>query len=357
MLGPLGSRFESFQWHSYEFPLPPGAVELARTEVCLQACRIGEVAWALQFHPEVTRTDALHWTADWESDPDAVAIGLDPTALAFEIEAKIDAFSDLGVTSVGAGWTWPRRGTSLPRACPAEQSELSRPSPNWRLPHSSALPRPPRPRSSSTAISRRGISKGGRRPASTTTKSGGPTAPPKRGGAAFPAPPSGRFAAETLVGEASAGTTFLYQDVALPGNSTNQLSLYLYYGSAEPIAVPTPDTLLDEEGVRSGDGGGFRRTVVEVERDWLVDAGNAKAWSRTAVPAEASPDRVSAASGPILGRRGRPGPASAGCTSATFRVGRSWSGPPTERPRLEVAVHDDRGRGCRGSAEECGQTR
>ena len=96
VLGPLGPRFESFQWHSYEFPLPPGAVALARSEVCLQACRIGEVAWALQFHPEVTRTDALHWTADWESDPDAVAVGLDPTALALEIEAKIDAFNELG---------------------------------------------------------------------------------------------------------------------------------------------------------------------------------------------------------------------------------------------------------------------
>ena len=67
------------------------------------------------------------------------------------------------------------------------------------------------------------------------------------GGGGLPAPPSGRFAAETLVGEASAGTTFLYQDVALPADSTNQLSLYLYYRSAEPIAVPTPDTLFVSE--------------------------------------------------------------------------------------------------------------
>jgi GMP synthase (glutamine-hydrolysing) len=51
LLGPLGPSFEAFQWHSYEFPLPPGAVALARSEVCLQAARVGEAAWAIQFHP------------------------------------------------------------------------------------------------------------------------------------------------------------------------------------------------------------------------------------------------------------------------------------------------------------------
>ncbi len=96
VLGPLAPSFEAFQWHSYEFPLPPGAVALARSETCLQAARIGEAAWALQFHPEVSAADALHWAADFEADPDAVRIGLDPTALALEIEAKITAFNQLG---------------------------------------------------------------------------------------------------------------------------------------------------------------------------------------------------------------------------------------------------------------------
>jgi GMP synthase (glutamine-hydrolysing) len=96
LLGPLAPAFEAFQWHSYEFPLPPGAVALARSEVCLQAARIGGVAWAIQFHPEVTAADALHWTADYGSDADAVRIGIDPTALAIETEAKIEAFNKLG---------------------------------------------------------------------------------------------------------------------------------------------------------------------------------------------------------------------------------------------------------------------
>lgn len=96
LLGPLAPSFEAFQWHSYEFPLPPGAVPLARSEVCLQAARIGEVSWAMQFHPEVSAADALHWIDDYETDPDAVRIGVDPTALALETEAKIGAFNELG---------------------------------------------------------------------------------------------------------------------------------------------------------------------------------------------------------------------------------------------------------------------
>jgi GMP synthase-like glutamine amidotransferase len=96
LLGPLAPSFETFQWHSYEFPLPPGAIPLAQSETYLQACRIGERAWALQFHPEVSREDALHWIDDYEADPDAVRIGIEPAALKPETEAKIGAFNQLG---------------------------------------------------------------------------------------------------------------------------------------------------------------------------------------------------------------------------------------------------------------------
>jgi GMP synthase-like glutamine amidotransferase len=96
LLGPLAPSFEAFQWHSYEFPLPPGAVSLAESEVCLQAARLGERAWALQFHPEVSAADARGWIAGYRSDPDAVRIGLDPTTLAAETDAKIAAFNQLG---------------------------------------------------------------------------------------------------------------------------------------------------------------------------------------------------------------------------------------------------------------------
>lgn len=96
LLGTLAPAFEAFQWHSYEFPLPPGAAPIARSECCLQGARVGERSWALQFHPEVSRADALHWIEDYEADPDAVRIGVDPLALGAETEAKIGGFNRLG---------------------------------------------------------------------------------------------------------------------------------------------------------------------------------------------------------------------------------------------------------------------
>jgi GMP synthase (glutamine-hydrolysing) len=96
VLGPLAPGFLAFQWHSYEFPLPPGAVALARSDVCLQACRIGEVAWAIQFHAEVSPDDVEAWIADYRADDDAVRIDLDPEALRSETRAAIASWNELG---------------------------------------------------------------------------------------------------------------------------------------------------------------------------------------------------------------------------------------------------------------------
>jgi GMP synthase (glutamine-hydrolysing) len=96
LIGALLPGFEAFQWHSYEFSLPEGATALARSEACLQCCRVGLSAWAIQFHPEVSRADALAWIDDYRSDEDAVRIGIDPDALRAETEAKIDDFNRLG---------------------------------------------------------------------------------------------------------------------------------------------------------------------------------------------------------------------------------------------------------------------
>ncbi len=96
LLGPLAPGFEAFEWHSYECPLPAGAVALARTDLCLQAFRVGECAWGIQFHPEVSAADACGWIDGYRSDEDAVRIGLDPEALRAETDAKIEAFNRLG---------------------------------------------------------------------------------------------------------------------------------------------------------------------------------------------------------------------------------------------------------------------
>jgi GMP synthase (glutamine-hydrolysing) len=96
LFGALPARFEAFQWHRYEVPLPPRAVALAQSPVSLQAYRIAESAWGIQFHAEVGPADAQQWIRDYRSDEDAVRISLDPESLSRETAAKIAAWNSLG---------------------------------------------------------------------------------------------------------------------------------------------------------------------------------------------------------------------------------------------------------------------
>jgi GMP synthase-like glutamine amidotransferase len=67
VLGELPRSFPTLQWHSDSFELPPGAVSLASSPAYAnQAFRVGETAYAVQFHLEVTSGMA----AEWASVPD-----------------------------------------------------------------------------------------------------------------------------------------------------------------------------------------------------------------------------------------------------------------------------------------------
>jgi GMP synthase-like glutamine amidotransferase len=96
LLAPLAPAFTALEWHSYETSLPPGAVPLARSAGCLQAFRVGEHAWGIQFHAEVTLADFDAWLDDYRSDSDAVAAGLDPERLRSQTRAAIADWNQLG---------------------------------------------------------------------------------------------------------------------------------------------------------------------------------------------------------------------------------------------------------------------
>jgi GMP synthase (glutamine-hydrolysing) len=87
VLGGLPARFDAFQWHYYAHALPAGAIELARNDLCTQAFRLGESAWGVQFHPEVT----LGQIESWMQDDEPV-----PPGLLDETRKRIDGWNELG---------------------------------------------------------------------------------------------------------------------------------------------------------------------------------------------------------------------------------------------------------------------
>ena len=96
LLGAMAPAFTAFQWHSYRSPLPAGAIALARSPAGLQAYRIGDHAWGIQFHAEVSEPDALAWTAGYGNDPDAVRTGIDPKRMAASIRQRMPAWNRTG---------------------------------------------------------------------------------------------------------------------------------------------------------------------------------------------------------------------------------------------------------------------
>jgi GMP synthase-like glutamine amidotransferase len=92
----LPQRFEAFEWHSYQFDLPPGAAPLARNAVGLQAYRAGERAWGVQFHAEVTGPTVDGWIERYRDDDDLREAGVDLEAVARESREKIGAWNALG---------------------------------------------------------------------------------------------------------------------------------------------------------------------------------------------------------------------------------------------------------------------
>lgn len=86
--GVLPGSFEAFNANAYAFEAPVGATTLAEGPV-LQAFRLGERAWAVQFHPEIRREHVLTWFED-DSTPRT------PGEIAVQLDEKLAAWQELG---------------------------------------------------------------------------------------------------------------------------------------------------------------------------------------------------------------------------------------------------------------------
>jgi GMP synthase-like glutamine amidotransferase len=96
VLGALAPSFEAFEWHSYAVELPEEATVLARTPLCVQAYRVRDAAWGIQFHAEVSAADVRKWIDAYRTDEDAVRIGMDPRRLRAATDERIESFNELG---------------------------------------------------------------------------------------------------------------------------------------------------------------------------------------------------------------------------------------------------------------------
>ncbi|GAB3093217.1 type 1 glutamine amidotransferase [Lysobacter terrae] len=76
VLSALGETAPVFQWHSYHFEVPQGAVHLARTETCEpQAFRYGDNAYGFQFHLEMDEPLIERWLANPAYREELAALG------------------------------------------------------------------------------------------------------------------------------------------------------------------------------------------------------------------------------------------------------------------------------------------
>lgn len=113
----LPACFPAFQWHSWEFELPYGAVPLARDELCLQAFRLGDGAWGVQFHPEPRPETLVEWIEAARGNAEARTIGFDFEKQRALGERNTASWNELGRTlfSRFVDVAEARAGTRTPR--------------------------------------------------------------------------------------------------------------------------------------------------------------------------------------------------------------------------------------------------
>ncbi len=90
----LPEHFDAFEWHFYTYGVPGEGSELARSAACTQAFRLGDAAWGIQFHAEVTMAHVHSWAANME-----VPV---PEGLLAESERRMDEWNELGRRLCGA---------------------------------------------------------------------------------------------------------------------------------------------------------------------------------------------------------------------------------------------------------------
>jgi len=96
LLASLAPGFAALQWHSCDFSPGPLGISLATSARCQQAARVGQRAWSIQFHAEVTLADFESWLDQHLAEPGQGDSPPDPEALRASTRARIEDWNALG---------------------------------------------------------------------------------------------------------------------------------------------------------------------------------------------------------------------------------------------------------------------
>jgi GMP synthase (glutamine-hydrolysing) len=77
VLGALGTTFPAFQSHYDTFELPPGTSVLGTTGDLIEAYRVGDSAWGVQFHIEANPSVVYGWLAVYRDAMDEAGVDID----------------------------------------------------------------------------------------------------------------------------------------------------------------------------------------------------------------------------------------------------------------------------------------
>ncbi len=98
LFAPFGQTETVFQWHGDTFALPKGAVRLASSPLCQeQGFRMGDQAWGLQFHVEVTEAMIRAWmrTPVNQAELDRLRGVIDPMAIRRQSPQQVSRLKEL----------------------------------------------------------------------------------------------------------------------------------------------------------------------------------------------------------------------------------------------------------------------
>ncbi len=121
LLGPLAPSFEAFQWHSYEFPLPPGAVPLARSEVCLQAAASASAPGRSSSTPRSAAPTPSTGSTTTRPTPTRSESGSTPRCWDRRPRKRSTPSTSSAATSAAAGCRVQGRGTQERRSPPRKK--------------------------------------------------------------------------------------------------------------------------------------------------------------------------------------------------------------------------------------------